>query len=133
MSATVTYKGETIATVDNETKVLQTAGTYCEDNITITASGGGGGSTKLYIFSDATFLNIDATAGNTFFSPRSAFSSPEIVEGATITVYTYSSYILDTITGETSGDTIPYTTVQRGRYTFVMPGESVYCALYYDD
>lgn len=36
MSATVTYNGAEIATVENETKVLQTAGTYCEDNITIT-------------------------------------------------------------------------------------------------
>lgn len=133
MSATVTYKGETIATVDNETKVLQTAGTYCEDNITITASGGGGGSTKLYIFTATSYMNMEVYIGATVLSPRSAFSGDAIVEGATITVKTYGYYILDTITGETSGDTIPYTTVQRGQYTFVMPGESVYCKLYYDD
>ena len=36
MSSTVTYKGSTIATVSNTTKTLTTAGTYLEDDITIT-------------------------------------------------------------------------------------------------
>ena len=36
MSSTVTYKGNTIATVSNNTKTLTTAGTYLEDDITIT-------------------------------------------------------------------------------------------------
>lgn len=36
MSTTVSYKGQTLTTVDNETKVLETAGTWLEDDITIT-------------------------------------------------------------------------------------------------
>lgn len=40
MSATVTYKGNTLTTVNNETKVLNTSGTWLEDNITITDTGG---------------------------------------------------------------------------------------------
>lgn len=36
MSSTVTYKGSTITTVSNNTKTLTTAGTYLEDDITIT-------------------------------------------------------------------------------------------------
>jgi len=36
MSSTVTYKGNTIATVSNNTKTLTTAGMYLEDDITIT-------------------------------------------------------------------------------------------------
>lgn len=36
MSTTVTYKGSTIATVDNNTKTLTTQGKYLEDNITLT-------------------------------------------------------------------------------------------------
>ena len=36
MSATLTYKGNTLTTVNNETKVLNTSGTWLEDNITIT-------------------------------------------------------------------------------------------------
>jgi hypothetical protein len=36
MSTTVTYKGSTIATVDNNTKTLTTQGKYLEDDITLT-------------------------------------------------------------------------------------------------
>ena len=36
MSATVTYKGETLTTATNQTRVLETEGTYLEDDITIT-------------------------------------------------------------------------------------------------
>lgn len=35
MSTTVTYKGNTLTTVDNNTKILETAGTYLEDDITL--------------------------------------------------------------------------------------------------
>ena len=47
MSATVTYKGETLTTVNNETKILETKGTWLEDDITIVdvASGGGENAT----------------------------------------------------------------------------------------
>lgn len=36
MSATVTYKGATLTTVSNATKVLETAGMLMEDDVTIT-------------------------------------------------------------------------------------------------
>lgn len=36
MSTTVTYKGSTLTTVSNETKKLETAGTYMEDDVTLT-------------------------------------------------------------------------------------------------
>lgn len=36
MSATVKYKGATIATVNNQTKTLETSGTWLEDDIEIT-------------------------------------------------------------------------------------------------
>lgn len=36
MSATVTYKGATLTTVENNTATLETAGTWVEDDITIT-------------------------------------------------------------------------------------------------
>ena len=35
MSTTVTYKGETLTTVTNGTKVLLTSGKYMEDDVTI--------------------------------------------------------------------------------------------------
>lgn len=45
MSATVTYKGNTLTTVNNQTRTLETAGTYLEDDITIVDVTGGGSPT----------------------------------------------------------------------------------------
>ena len=42
MSTTVTYKGETLTTVSNETVVLETEGTWVEDDITLTDTTSGG-------------------------------------------------------------------------------------------
>ena len=42
MSTTVNYKGNTIATLSNETKTLTTAGTWVEADIVVTDSGSGG-------------------------------------------------------------------------------------------
>lgn len=36
MATTVTYKGETLTVVSNDTKTLLTAGQYCEDDFTLT-------------------------------------------------------------------------------------------------
>lgn len=44
MATTVSYKGSTIATVENNTKTLKTSGKYCEGDFILTdVSGGGGG------------------------------------------------------------------------------------------
>jgi len=45
MATTVTYKGQTLTTVENQTKTLQTAGTWMEGDLTLTdvTQGGGGG------------------------------------------------------------------------------------------
>ena len=43
MATTVTYKGQVLVTVDNSTKVLETSGTWCEDDFTLVDTGGGGG------------------------------------------------------------------------------------------
>lgn len=45
MSATIKYKGNTIATASNNTKTLLTAGKYLEANVVVTDNGGGGGAT----------------------------------------------------------------------------------------
>ena len=42
MSTTVTYKGSTLTTVDNQTRTLLTSGKYMEDDITLTDVSGGG-------------------------------------------------------------------------------------------
>lgn len=47
MATTVTYKGQVLVTVDNSTKVLETSGTWCEDDFTLVdVSGGGGGGSE---------------------------------------------------------------------------------------
>lgn len=47
MTTTVTYKGNTLATVDNNTKTLKTAGKYCEDDFTLTDVSGSADDTLL--------------------------------------------------------------------------------------
>ena len=42
MSTTVTYKGETLTTVNNTTKTLETKGTWLEDDLTLVDVSGGG-------------------------------------------------------------------------------------------
>lgn len=58
MATTVTYKGETIATVDNETKTLQTRGTWVEDDFTLTDVSGGGDE-SLYKLINGTIIDSD--------------------------------------------------------------------------
>ena len=95
---------------------------------------GGGGDSELFVFVDGVpYANTNVSAGGNPTDVNLAYSSSDIVAGATITVNTYSDYILDTVTGKTSGNPISFTTVTRGQYTFVMPNESVLCTLYYDD
>lgn len=63
MSTTVTYKGETLTTVDNATVTLETAGKYCEDDFTLTdVSGGGGGGTATLTINPAPTSMWDITA-----------------------------------------------------------------------
>ena len=67
MATTVTYKGQTLATVENATKVLQTKGTWVEDDFTLTDVSGGGGSdlddylsgVDIAINSNITYLKSD--------------------------------------------------------------------------
>lgn len=72
MATTVTYKGQTLATVDNQTKVLETAGTWCEDDFTLTdvSGGGGGGLVTLATFTPeavrAVKIDIDSTWFDTY-------------------------------------------------------------------
>lgn len=89
-----------------------------------------GGSDSVYVFTVAPYSNVDVLVNNTVIDPRLAY---QVSAWDTITFRTYSSYILQTVTGMTSGDTIPFNTISRGTYTFTMPAESVECSLLYDD
>lgn len=77
MATTVTYKGATLATIENQTKTLQTAGTWVEDDFTLTdVSGGGGGIT----IDDIIERNItgDVVYDGTNLIPPYCFNSTKI-------------------------------------------------------
>lgn len=63
MSTTVTYEGNTIATVNNNTKTLQTAGKYLTDDITLTdtSQSGGDPAEDIKKYADGTLTEIDLT------------------------------------------------------------------------
>lgn len=65
MSTTVTYKGTTIATISNTTKKLNTKGMYCEDDITITDTGGGGGGSEWTsgIYQSGNYIKVSPNPG----------------------------------------------------------------------
>lgn len=60
MSTTVTYKGQTLTTVENETKTLTTGGTWMEGDLTLTdVTQGGGSGDALYKLLDKTIADSD--------------------------------------------------------------------------
>lgn len=66
MSTTVTYKGSTLTTAENQTRVLNTAGKYMEDNVTIVdVTSGGGIGTLLTTKSLGTLSTSSTTATDT--------------------------------------------------------------------
>lgn len=69
MATTVTYKGATLTTVDNETKVLETAGTWVEDDFTLVdvSGGGGGGLVKLAEFTPSAVRAVKIDLDSTWF------------------------------------------------------------------
>lgn len=64
MSATVTYKGSTLTTVNNQTRTLATRGRWMEDNITITDVTQGGNVT-ITDEANATGITCVITTGQT--------------------------------------------------------------------
>lgn len=73
MSTTVTYKGETLATVSNATKTLTTQGKYLEDNITLTDVSGSAPTLQ------SKTLNV-SSAGTTTVTPDSGYDGLDEVE-----------------------------------------------------
>lgn len=63
MATTVTYKGQTLATVENQTKTLQTAGTWVEDDFTLTdvTQGGTDNAPALIMNTLTSYSNSDVT------------------------------------------------------------------------
>lgn len=93
MATTVSYKGQVLVTVDNSTKVLETSGTWCEDDFTLVDVSGGGG----YTIDD--FIERSNVTGDIVYSgsvtefPRGAFAQTNI-----------TSFSSSVITGSNAGD-----------------------------
>ena len=83
MATTVTYKGRVLVTVDNQTKVLETSGTWMEDDLTLTDSSGSGTITVVDVpdahggiekritavdISDTTATAEDVASGEVFYT-----------------------------------------------------------------
>lgn len=98
MSTTVTYKGETLATVENATKKLLTAGKYCEDDFTLTDVSGSDEDTLLLALRN----QVTSVSDDTLTSIRSyglanmtALTSVSFPELQTINTYAfYNDYNL---------------------------------------
>lgn len=124
MSTTVTYKGETLTTVNNQTRTLLTSGKYLEDNITLTDVSGGGGEMVVITVAnaygivavpDTASYELDETSNNWLvtISKHSLFvlasATPAAPTGTNVTVGTiYSSsmppeYYYYVKTGTTNG------------------------------
>lgn len=88
---TVKYKGATLTTVDNVTKTLTTSGTYLEDDITLTDSGGGSGVGTLL-----GTLSLGALSTTS--------SSPTTIDNKTLTISGVNEY--DFVIAEMSVDSV---------------------------
>lgn len=93
MTTTVTYKGNTLATVDNNTKTLLTAGKYCEDNFILTDVSGSSEDTLLKALqnqitsvSDDTLTSI-RSMGLAYMTALTSASFPNLE-----TINTYAFY-----------------------------------------
>lgn len=88
MSATVNYKGATLATVDGQLRTLETAGTWLEDNVTITDVTQGGSSltehTIIFEFSDETNDTITGYWDDAFISDAILATIPETYDSKTV-------------------------------------------------
>ena len=140
MTTTVTYKGNTLATVDNNTKTLLTAGKYCEDNFTLTDVSGPAEDTLLLALrnqvtsvSDDTLTSI-RSYGLANMSALTSVSFPELQTINTYAFYndanlvmngwifpkakTIGNYAFRYCYGLTGEVTLPSTVTSIGQYSF---------------
>ena len=90
MSTTVTYKGSSLTTVNNATRILETGGAWLEDDITIENVSSGGGTpsatahTILFEFEDITSASITAYYDSAFISDAITATTPTEYGGKTV-------------------------------------------------
>lgn len=140
MTTTVTYKGNTLATVDNNTKTLLTAGKYCEDNFTLTDVSGSSEDTLLLALrnqvtsvSDPDLTSI-RSYGLAYMTALTSASFPELQTINSYAFYddyniawngwpfpkakTIGNYAFRYCYGLTGDITLPSTCTSIGQYSF---------------
>lgn len=91
MSTTVTYKGQTLTTVENETKTLTTGGTWMEGDLTLTdvTQGGGGGITPTV---KTVTIETAVTSGSNNSTALLESIEPELATPNANGVYTFYTF-----------------------------------------
>lgn len=140
MSTTVTYKGQTLTTVDNQTRTLLTAGKYCEDDFTLTDVSGSSEDTLLLALrnqvtsvSDDTLTSI-RSYGLAYMTALTSASFPNLQTINSYSFYddynivwngwpfpkakTIGNYAFRYCYGLTGDVTLPTTVTSIGQYSF---------------
>ena len=134
MSSTITYKGSTLTTANNQTRTLLTRGTWLEDNITITDVTSGG-SVTVTDETNATGTTCVITSGST--PTPTPTPSTEIPLNTQLIDYTKvtNGYIINGETGEPSeqsdGTISDYTEIDPSM-TFTYIGYQWWDSAFYD-
>ncbi len=96
MATTVSYKGATLTTATNQTKTLKTAGTYLEDDITVTDVSEGGSAIVVT-------EQVDETGGTNYIIEAVDLSDDTVSPGVLLNGYTAHNSSGQAITGSYSG------------------------------
>ncbi len=115
MATTVTYKGQTLATVENQTKTLQTAGTWVEDDFTLTdVSGGGTGEWTTDGIADSSEPSGNLTISSNIH--QYAFYDRRGITGVTLTGNTIGNFGFAYSTNLQSVSSNTLTTISEGAF-----------------
>ena len=142
MSTTVTYKGSTLTTVNNQTRVLNTAGKWLEGDITLTDVTQGGiaptGTKQISISQNGTVtedvtnyanaqITVNVSGGTPTQTQHSIYFKFEDSTNTTITAYWDGTFISDAITATTpteyGGKTVQEASLD-GTTWYVKPSET---------
>lgn len=96
MATTVSYKGATLTTATNQTKTLKTAGTYLEDDITVTDVSEGGSAIVVT-------EQVDETGGTNYIIEAVDLSDDTVSPGVLLNGYTAHNSSGQPITGSYNG------------------------------
>lgn len=99
MATTVTYKGATLTTANNQTKTLKTAGKYMEDDVTITDVSEGGSAIVVT-------EELDATGGTNYIITAVDLSDDTVSPATLLSGYTAHNSSGQAITGTYTGGTV---------------------------